>query len=141
MLTNYDVTFPEYSIGDRVYEKIGAVCRPYGNKAVIVGGKQALEAAGEEISKHTKEQGISITGVLWYGGEASYENVNRLMEGFQAVRLHYVATDGSSQWLRESLEKMDEKTFQLYLKYHLATCEREDLLGITSHAVDIFQTQ
>lgn len=80
MLTNYDVTFPEYSIGDRVYEKIGAVCRPYGNKAVIVGGKQALEAAGEEISKHTKEQGISITGVLWYGGEASYENVNRLME-------------------------------------------------------------
>lgn len=69
------------------------------------------------------------------------EDVNRLMEGFQAVRLHYVATDGSSQWLRESLEKMDEKTFQLYLNYHLATCEREDLLGITSHAVDIFQKQ
>lgn len=69
------------------------------------------------------------------------EDVDRLMEGFQAVRLHYVAADGSSQWLRESLEKMDEKTFQLYLKYHLATCEREDLLGITSHAVDIFQKQ
>lgn len=57
------------------------------------------------------------------------------------MRIHYVAADGSSQWLRESLEKMDEKTFQLYLKYHLATCEREDLLGITSHAVDIFQKQ
>lgn len=29
--------------------------------------------------------------------------------------------------------------FALYLKYHFATCEREDLLGVTSHALDIFQ--
>lgn len=28
-----------------------------------------------------------------------------------------------------------------YLKYHFATCEREDLLGITSHAIDIFRKE
>ena len=27
----------------------------------------------------------------------------------------------------------------LYLSYHFATCERADLLGVTSHALDIFR--
>ena len=34
---------------------------------------------------------------------------------------------------------MDADAFALYLKYHFATCERADLAGITSHAVDIFR--
>ena len=33
---------------------------------------------------------------------------------------------------------MDNDTFELYLKYHFATCERADLAGVTSHALDIF---
>ena len=34
---------------------------------------------------------------------------------------------------------MDDEAFALYLNYHFATCERADLLGVTSHALDIFQ--
>lgn len=34
---------------------------------------------------------------------------------------------------------MDDDTFAWYLKYHFATCEREDLFGVTSHVLDIFQ--
>ena len=41
--------------------------------------------------------------------------------------------------MREAIDKMDNDTFDLYLKYHFATCEREDLAGITSHAIDIFK--
>ena len=41
--------------------------------------------------------------------------------------------------LREAIDAMDMETFHLYLNYHFATCERGDLLGITSHALDIFQ--
>ena len=39
----------------------------------------------------------------------------------------------------ESIDAMDDQEFDLYMKYHFATCEREDLLGVTSHALDIFQ--
>lgn len=67
------------------------------------------------------------------------EDVDRLMSAFSTTRLHYVATDGCALFLREAIDRMDEETFQLYLRYHFATCEREDLLGITSHAVDIFR--
>lgn len=67
------------------------------------------------------------------------EDIDELMSVFPTTRLHYVAADGCALFMRESIDKMDEETFDLYLKYHLSTCEREDLAGITSHAIDIFR--
>ena len=67
------------------------------------------------------------------------EDVDRLMAGFPVERLHYAASDGCALLLREAIDAMDEETFALYLKYHFAVCEREDLVGITSHAVDVFR--
>ena len=61
------------------------------------------------------------------------------MSVFDAVRLHYVASDGCALLLREAVDAMDDETFELYLRYHFATCEREDLLGVTSHALDVFR--
>lgn len=58
---------------------------------------------------------------------------------YKVSRLHYVASDGCALFMRDEVDAMDEVTFELYLKYHFATCEREDLLGITSHALDIFR--
>ncbi len=67
------------------------------------------------------------------------EDIDDLMAEFPISRLHYVATDGCALFMREAIDKMDDETFQLYLKYHFATCERIDLLGVTSHALDIFK--
>ena len=69
------------------------------------------------------------------------EDVDRLLAVLPVTRLHYVASDGCALLLREALDKMDDDTFQLYLRYHFATCEREDLLGVTSHALDIFRKE
>ena len=69
------------------------------------------------------------------------EDVDRLLAVLPVTRLHYVASDGCALLLREALDRMDDDTFQLYLRYHFATCEREDLLGVTSHALDIFRKE
>lgn len=67
------------------------------------------------------------------------EDIDDLMSAFPVRRLHYVAADGCALFMREVIDKMDNDTFELFLKYHFATCERKDLLGITSHAIDIFR--
>ena len=67
------------------------------------------------------------------------EDVDELMSVFPVTRLHYVASDGCALLLRDEIDAMDTDAFALYLKYHFATCERADLAGITSHAVDIFR--
>lgn len=66
------------------------------------------------------------------------EDIDDLMSVFPVTRLHYVAADGCALLMREAVDRMDDEAFQLFLNYHFATCEREDLLGITSHAVDVF---
>ncbi len=67
------------------------------------------------------------------------EDIDDLMSVFPVTRLHYIAADGCSLFMREAIDQMDPKTFQLYLNYHFAACEREDLSGVTSHALDIFK--
>lgn len=67
------------------------------------------------------------------------EDVDELMRDFPTTRLHYVASDGCTLLLRYAIDAMDDDAFALYLNYHFATCERADLLGVTSHALDVFR--
>ena len=67
------------------------------------------------------------------------EDIDRLTLDFPVKRLHYVALDGCALLIRDAIEKMSDEIFELYFKYHLTVCEREDLLGITSHALDILE--
>ncbi|MCL2188906.1 MAG: class I SAM-dependent methyltransferase [Defluviitaleaceae bacterium] len=68
------------------------------------------------------------------------EDIDRLMGHFpHAQRLHYVATTLVARLIRDSLAEMDEETFALYMRHHFAVCERADMVGMTSHAIDIFR--
>ena len=64
-------------------------------------------------------------------------DIDRLMAGLPAERLHYVATDLWTNHMSETVDAMDDATFDFYLKYHFAMCEREDLVGLTHHSLDI----
>jgi len=67
------------------------------------------------------------------------EDVFTLMSGFPVTRLHYVATDGHTCHIRESIRDMDDGLFEQYLKYHFAICEREDMAGLSHHSLDVFR--
>lgn len=67
------------------------------------------------------------------------EDIDDLMSVFPTTRLHYAATDGCSLFMREKIDAMDKETFDLYLKYHFSICERNDLIGSTSHSIDVFR--
>ena len=77
-MEGYSMYFPCYTIGHGVYEKVGKVCCDYGTSAVIIGGHKALAAAQDKLLQACREGGITVTGILWYGGECAYENVDRL---------------------------------------------------------------
>ncbi|MDD6189889.1 MAG: class I SAM-dependent methyltransferase [Clostridiales bacterium] len=67
------------------------------------------------------------------------EDIDALREKFSVTQLHYVATDGYSNYMRPQLAEMDEATYELFLKYHLAICERQDMTGYSNHTLDIFR--
>ena len=67
------------------------------------------------------------------------EDIDAINEETNTQRIKIFAADGPSDYMRRELNAMDEETFRLFMQYHLATCERPDLLGASSHLVDILQ--
>ncbi len=67
------------------------------------------------------------------------EDIDALRSHFDVTQLHFLATDGYANHIREQLANMDDETYELFIKYHLATCERIDLIGYSNHTLDIFK--
>lgn len=67
------------------------------------------------------------------------EDIDALMAGTGAQRLHLVASDLFTNHMRETVDAMDDATFDAYIAYHFAMCERADLIGVTHHSLDIFR--
>lgn len=67
------------------------------------------------------------------------EDIDMLNANLPVERLHFVGTDMSTQYMRETVDEMDEEEYALYLKYILATCERQDLVGASNHFLDILK--
>lgn len=67
------------------------------------------------------------------------ESIDALREGLGVRQLHFVAADGYAKHMDGALKEMDEETYGLFLRYHLATCERSDMTGISHHTIDIFR--
>lgn len=67
------------------------------------------------------------------------EDINRLAEKSGLSRLKIIAADGAADYLRRELNALSEEEFKSFIAFHLATCERSELLGASSHLVDILQ--
>ena len=79
-MENYSIQLPGYTIGDRAYDRVAEICGKYGTKAVVIGGEKAMAAIKEELAGALENSPIQILDFLWYGGEATYENVAVLRE-------------------------------------------------------------
>ena len=77
-LENYEVHLPNYSIGDKIYDKIGPVCESYGKKVLVIGGKKALKAAYGKISSYVEQTNLEIIGTEVYGENCTYATVEKL---------------------------------------------------------------
>lgn len=60
-----------------------------------------------------------------------------MMEKFPVSMEHNVATDGMTRHMREQIEELSEEEFDMWMKYHLSACEREELQGYSSHLIYI----
>jgi len=67
------------------------------------------------------------------------EDIEKLRSNFDVTPLHYIAADGFSRHMKQTIEEMDEKTYEMYMKYHFSICERQDMVGFSHHTLDIFR--
>lgn len=72
--------------------------------------------------------------VLWRRDE-----IFELTKSLDMERLHFVGTDMYTNYIRETVDAMDKRTFDMWLKYCFSICEREDLVGLSHHTLDILR--
>ena len=67
------------------------------------------------------------------------EDIAALDATADVTRKKLVATDGATNYMRETVDAWDDYTFEKWLDFHLATCERQDLVGASHHTLDILR--
>lgn len=67
------------------------------------------------------------------------EDINYLKDKCNLKRVKIISQDGPTEYIKKTINKMNDEEFNIYLNYHLSTCERPELLGSGRHILDILQ--
>ncbi len=67
------------------------------------------------------------------------DDIDKINKAAGLERIKIIAADGPADYMRQVLGGMDEETFQIFMDYHLSTCERTELIGASAHTLDILQ--
>lgn len=67
------------------------------------------------------------------------EDIDRYKNIVGLKRIKIASQDGASDYIRKFINDLDEEEFNIYIKYHLSICERLELLGASSHVMDILK--
>ncbi len=67
------------------------------------------------------------------------EDIREYSDRCALSRIQTIAADGAANYIRSSLNALDEEEFLYFIRYHMATCERRELLGASAHVLDILQ--
>ena len=73
--------------------------------------------------------------------QSRIEDIDELNELAGLKLIRRFAADGPTDYMRSTINAMDDETFEAYLKFHQVTCERKELLGASSHVVDVLEKQ
>lgn len=67
------------------------------------------------------------------------EDIEAINQSANVERVQIISADGPANYMRQTLNAMDNETYELFLQYHLSTCERPELLGASAHTLDILR--
>ena len=77
-MPDYSIRLPAWTIGENALNSVADICKKSGSRAVIIGGHRAMAAIADRLQAVAEKSGIQIVARLWYGGEASEENIAAL---------------------------------------------------------------
>ena len=67
------------------------------------------------------------------------EDINELNEVTKLTRIKIISPDGAANYIRPFLNQLTDEEFEMFIQYHMSTCERMDLIGAGAHTLDILR--
>lgn len=95
--------------------------------------KEGIEGGMLDESFHCTEKANDLYSFV------RLEDIEALNAQAALTREKIIAADGAANYIRPFLNALDEEEFDMFVQYHLSTCERADLMGASAHTVDILR--
>lgn len=114
MMGNYNVYLPSYSVGEECYKEIPQVTRRFGSKAIVIGGRTAIEKSRQAIIDGVKDSKLEIIDFVVYGSDATYENVEKLISDKRVIDADMIFAVGGGRAVdtcKVVADKMDKPIF------------------------------
>ncbi|MBQ7453378.1 MAG: class I SAM-dependent methyltransferase [Clostridia bacterium] len=67
------------------------------------------------------------------------EEINNLMKESKMKRIKIIGVDGATDYMRDVINKLSKEDFESYKQYQLILCEKHELLGASSHVMDVLK--
>lgn len=67
------------------------------------------------------------------------EQINEINQQANANRTEIISVDGPTDYIRPTINKMNDQEFDIYKKYVLSISQRPELLGASSHVLDVLK--
>lgn len=67
------------------------------------------------------------------------DEFDRLISSFNVQKLETIAIDGIAPQMQTYINNFNDEEFNLYVDYHLRNCMRRELLGYSSHILEIIE--
>lgn len=131
-MKTYSIHLPSYSIGGSdVYQRIPEICRPYGTKAVVIGGKTAMEKAKEDLLAGIAGSNIEILDFVWYGEDATFGACDALAANESVMKADIIFAVGGGRAVDTCKTLSDQITKPLFVFPTIASnCAGTTLVSI-----------
>ena len=93
------VYLPHFTIGINAFDAFRDVIGRYGNKIAAVHGEKAWNAAGRYVTQAVEKAGMTTTGEILYGHEATWSNVERLVADQRVSRMCCWRWEAENAWI------------------------------------------
>ncbi len=99
----------------------------------VLRGHHLLDGYPNDFDRHFKM--VNYPGGVF----ASFyiDEFLELMESFPLQMEKNIASDGMAHHFREEIDALSDEEFEVWLRYHLSTCERRELQGYSNHMLYI----
>ena len=65
------------------------------------------------------------------------EDIDNLNSLVNLKRIEIISQEGLTDYIRSYINKLDDDSFNSYIKFHLSICDKKEFLGTSSHVLDI----
>lgn len=96
---NTTTILPDYTIGPSALTKLPDICKQYGKKVLVVGGKTALKKAREKLETALKEGEFQLLETMWYGKDCTPVTIDLVAQNAQELKADFIVGVGGGKAL------------------------------------------